>query len=87
MLGEYHDSKVREQRFAELVSSGPRLPSATSFMVGRLVERDASAAERCRTAFSKAYRRVRRRRWRELAEVMKREQESAMPAPDRLPGK
>ena len=27
VLGEYHDSKVREQRFAELVSRGPRLPS------------------------------------------------------------
>lgn len=87
VLGEYHDSKVREQRFAELVSSGPRLPSSTSFMVGRLVERDASAAERCRKAFSKAYRRVRRRRWRELAEVMKRAQESASPAADSLPGK
>ena len=48
VLGEYHDSNVREQRFAELVSRGPRLPSSTSFMVGRLVERDASAAEQCR---------------------------------------
>jgi CHAD domain-containing protein len=87
VLGEYHDSKVREQRFAELVSRGPRLPSATSFMVGRLVERDASAAERCRKAFSKAYRRVRGRRWRELVVVMKRQQETATPAADTLPGK
>jgi CHAD domain-containing protein len=86
VLGEYHDSKVREQRFAELVTRGPRLPSSTSFMVGRLVERDTRAAERCRKAFAKVYRRVCRRRWRDLAEIMKRQQESAKPAADRLPG-
>ncbi len=54
VLGEYHDSKVREHRFAELVSRGPRLPSSTSFLVGRMVERDAQAGERFRKAFSRA---------------------------------
>jgi triphosphatase len=75
-LGEYNDSKVREQRFAELVSKGPRLPAATSFLVGRLVERDAHAAERLRKNFTRAWRRIRRRRWRALGTVMKREAQS-----------
>ena len=71
VLGEYNDSKVREQRFAQLVARAPRLPPSTSFMVGRLVERDAHAAEKFRKSFARAYRRIRRRRWRELGEVMK----------------
>jgi CHAD domain-containing protein len=82
VLGEYHDSKVREQRFAELVSRAPRLPPTTSFLVGRLVERDANAAERFRETYSRAWRRVRRRRWRELTVVMKREAQSAAGSPD-----
>ena len=76
VLGEYHDSRVREQRFTELVSEGPRLPPATTFLVGRLVERDVQASERFRKRFARAYRRVRRRRWRDLAVVMKREAQS-----------
>jgi CHAD domain-containing protein len=76
-LGEYNDSKIREQKFAEMVSQGPRLPASTSFLVGRLVERDAHAAERLRRDFTRAYRRIRRRRWRALATVMKREAQSA----------
>ena len=75
-LGEYNDSKVREQRFAEMVSKGPRLPASTSFLVGRLVERDAHAAERLRKDFARAWRRIRRRRWRALGTVMKREAQS-----------
>lgn len=80
VLGEYQDSTVREQRFTELVANGPRLPSSTSFMVGRLVERDARAFERCGERFSKAYRRTRRRRWRELTDVMKSVEDAASPA-------
>ncbi len=80
VLGEYHDSTVREERFTELVADGPRLPSSTSFMVGRLVERDVRAFERCRQKFSKAYRRTRRRRWRELTDVMKSVEDAAAPA-------
>ncbi len=76
VLGEYHDSAVREKRFTELVADGPRLPSSTSFMVGRLVERDARAFDRCRQKFAKAYRRTRQRRWRELTNVMKDLQDS-----------
>jgi triphosphatase len=72
VLGDYHDATVREQRFTELVTQGPRLPAPTSFLAGRLVERDARAFERCRGKFAKAYRRVRRRRWRELDATMKR---------------
>jgi len=71
VLGDYHDAMVREQRFTELVTGGPRLPSSTSFLVGRLVERDVQAFERCRKKFDKAWRRVRRRRWDELNEAMK----------------
>lgn len=82
VLGEYHDSRVREQRFAELVASAPRLPPATTFLVGRLVERDVQASERFRKQFSRAYRRVRRRRWRELTSVMKREAQSGSGTPD-----
>jgi len=84
VLGDYHDATVREQYFADLVSRGPRLPSATAFTVGRLVERDAQAFERFQGKFTRAYRRVRRRRWRELSDVMKRTAESVTssePAP------
>jgi CHAD domain-containing protein len=80
VLGEYHDSIVREQRFTKLVADGPRLPPATSFLVGRLVERDAHACERCGNKFAKAYRRTRRRRWRDLATVMKNVEHAATSA-------
>jgi CHAD domain-containing protein len=80
VLGEYHDSNVREARFAALVASGPRLPPATSFLVGRLIERDVRAFERCREKFAKAWRRTRRRRWRELTTVMKDLENSVRPA-------
>jgi CHAD domain-containing protein len=79
VLGEYHDATVREHRFTELVTRGPRLPPSTSFLAGRLVERDVQAFERCRRKFGKAYRRVRRRRWRELEETMERVAQSAPP--------
>ena len=71
VLGDYHDASVREQHFTAMVESGPRLPSSTSFAIGRLVERDARSVERCREQFPKAWRRVRKRRWRELSAVMK----------------
>jgi len=70
VLGEYHDASVREQHFTAMVASGPRLPSSTSFAIGRLVERDAGALDHCRRQFPKAWRRVRKRR-RELSAVMK----------------
>jgi CHAD domain-containing protein len=72
VLGEYNDASVREKRFTELVTGGPRLPSTTSFLAGRLVERDVQAFSRCRKKFGKAYRRVRGRRWRELSVAMQR---------------
>ena len=82
VLGEYHDASVREQHFTAMVASSPRLPSTTSFAVGRLVERDAGAIEHCRQQFPKAWRRVRKRR-RELSVVMKRvaQENSLPPAP------
>jgi CHAD domain-containing protein len=76
VLGEYHDSTVRAGLFAELVTSGRRVPAATSFLVGRLVERDQGKFRECQQKFSKAYRRIKRRRWRELQTAM-REQASA----------
>ncbi len=66
VLGEYNDATVREKRFTELVTGGPRLPASTSFLAGRLVERDVQAFKRCRKKFGRAYRRVRGRRWNEL---------------------
>jgi len=76
VLGDYHDAMVREQRFTELVTGGPRLPSSTSFLVGRLVERDVQAFERCRKKFDKAWKRVRRRRWDDLDDAMKKVEQS-----------
>jgi len=72
VLGDFHDSTVREQRFTDMVTGSPRLPPSTTFLVGRLVERDAQAFERCRGKFDKAFRRLRRGRWRELNAAMKR---------------
>jgi CHAD domain-containing protein len=79
VLGNFHDATVREQRFTALVADGPRLPSSTSFVVGRMVERDTQAVERCREKFPKTYRRVHKRRWRELSAVMKRVADAASP--------
>jgi CHAD domain-containing protein len=72
VLGEYNDAQVRERCFMELVSRGPRLPASTSFLAGRWVERDSQAFTRFQRRFERAYRRVRRRRWRELSAAMKR---------------
>jgi CHAD domain-containing protein len=72
VLGDFHDSTVRSERFAELATTGRRVPASTSFMVGRLVERDQRAFDQCRRKFPKVYRRVKRRRWRELTEVMRK---------------
>ena len=71
VLGEYHDSTVRAGSFAELVTRGRRVPAATSFLVGRLVERDQRDFNKCRRKFVKAYRRIRRRRWRALQTSMR----------------
>ena len=60
VLGEFHDSAVRTEMFAQLVTQGRRVPAATSFLVGRLVERDQRDFEKCRRRFAKAYRRIRR---------------------------
>jgi CHAD domain-containing protein len=76
VLGEYNDASVREKRFTELVTGGPRLPSSTSFLAGRLVERDVQAFKRCRKKFGRAYRRVRGRRWDELNDTMERVEQS-----------
>ncbi len=72
VLGQFNDASVREKRFTELVTGGPRLPSSTSFLAGRLVERDVQAFKRCRKKFGRAYRRVRGRRWNELNDRMER---------------
>lgn len=80
VLGEYNDASVREKRFTELVTDGPRLPASTSFLAGRLVERDVQAFKRCRKKFGSAYRRVRGRRWRELDDTMERVEQSVSDA-------
>jgi len=81
LLGEHHDSTVRSKRFAELVTTGRRVPAATTFVVGRLVERDQDTLRKCQRKFSKAYRRTTRRRWRDLQAAM-RAQERATKTPD-----
>lgn len=81
VLGEFHDSAVRGKMFAELVTRGRRVPATTSFLVGRLVERDQRDFERCRRKFAKAYRRIKRRRWRALSEVMREQSRAATAAP------
>ena len=78
VLGDFQDSSVRTDMFADLVTQGRRVPAATAFLVGRLVERDQRHLDKCRRKFAKAYRRTRRRRWRALLEAM-REQASAKP--------
>jgi CHAD domain-containing protein len=82
VLGEYHDSSVRAEQFARLVTSGRRVPAATSFLVGRLVERDQSDLRKCQRKFSKAYRRITRRRWRELLAAMRTRAQALARSPD-----
>jgi triphosphatase len=79
VLGDYHDSTVRATMFADLVTRARHVPPATSFLVGRLVERDQRDFEKCRRKFAKAYRRIKRRRWRELLAAM-RDQAQALNA-------
>jgi CHAD domain-containing protein len=76
LLGEFHESAVRSERFTELVTSGRRVPASTSFVVGRWVERDQRAFDHCRRKFPKLYRRTQRRRWRNLLEAMRQQTES-----------
>ena len=82
VLGEYHDSTVRAGLFAELVTSGQRVPAATSFLAGRLVERDQGEFRKCQREFSKAYRRINRRRWRELQAAMREKARGAVQVTD-----
>jgi triphosphatase len=77
ILGAYNDAAVREQHFAALANDAQQLPSATYFAMGRLVERDARAFERCQRKFSKAYARIRGRRWRALADAMRSQAHAA----------
>ncbi len=81
VLGEYHDSTVRAGLFADLVTRGRRVPAATSFLVGRLVERDQGDFKKCRRKFAKAYRRIKRRRWRELLAAMREQARAAGKTP------
>ena len=82
VLGEYHDSTVRAGLFAELVTQGRSVPGATSFLVGRLVERDQSDFNKCRRKFVKAYRRINRRRWRALLAEMREQARAPGSLPD-----
>jgi triphosphatase len=70
ILGAFNDAAVRTSQFTELVSKARRLPPSTSFMIGRMVERDVRGFDQCRRQFPRAYRRLRRRRWRELLAAM-----------------
>ena len=85
VLGEFNDTAVRSEMFAELVTRGRRVPAATSFLVGRLVERDQRDFEKCRRRFAKAYRRIKRRRWRALSETMREQARATSTAPASAP--
>ena len=71
VLGTLHDASIRAERFSAIAAASPDLPAATTFVMGRIVESDARSLEECRARFPKAWRRVRRRRWRELRMQMK----------------
>jgi CHAD domain-containing protein len=81
VLGEFHDSAVRTEIFSALVTHGRRVPAATSFLVGRLVERDQRKFEKSRRRFAKAYARIRRRRWRALSQAMREQADATTAAP------
>ena len=66
VLGALHDASVRAEQFSAIAAAAPDLPAATTFVMGRIVESDSRKLEDCRERFPKTYRRVRRRRWREL---------------------
>jgi triphosphatase len=70
VLGDQHDAKVRADRFSAYAAG--ELPAIASFALGRLVERDTRAVAESRAKFEKAYRRVRRRRWRALQAALDR---------------
>lgn len=80
VLGDFNDAAVRSEKFARLVTEGRRVPASTSFVVGRLVELDRRAFDRCRRKFAKAYRRTQGRRWRALQQEMRQQAEAVMSA-------
>jgi CHAD domain-containing protein len=69
VLGNHHDAQVRADRFGALAAND--LPATTSFALGRLVERDAGTLAEHRAKFPKAWRRLRKRRWRALDAAMR----------------
>src|SRR5205085_2291197 len=69
VLGNHHDANVRADRFGALAAND--LPATASFALGRLVERDAGTLQDQCAKFSKAWRRLRKRRWRALEAAMK----------------
>ena len=77
LLGDHHDASVRGERFRKFAAGKEQLSPAASFEMGRLVESDRQALETCRDGFPKAYRRVRRRRWRALDAAMQALDEAA----------
>jgi len=81
VLGQFHDSAVRTEIFSALVTQGRRVPAATSFLAGRLVERDQRKFEKARRRFAKAYRRITRRRWRALSEALRNQAQVTSAAP------
>ena len=65
ILGLYHDTVVLAERLSELARDAA-LSTSSAFALGRLVESGAV----CRDKFPKAWRRVRRKRWRALEAAM-----------------
>jgi len=64
-LGLQHDADVAHARLRALVAAAPGdIAPATLFLMGRLAERQAAAAQRARKRFRKEYRKVSGRGWK-----------------------
>lgn len=69
LSGAYHDANVRSERLGKMARD-PTLPRVACFALGQLAARGAREAFDCRAGFDRAWRRVRRKRWRALAAAL-----------------
>jgi hypothetical protein len=66
-LGAHQDAYIARNRLAALAAdSANGLPPATLFLMGRLAEHHASTTAEARKTLTRAWRRVRGKRWRAL---------------------
>jgi CHAD domain-containing protein len=71
VLGEHQDACVAADHLREIVDQGGRrVPPPTVFVVGRLAERYAVRAQELRSAYAKAFKPLRGKRWDRLKRKM-----------------